>query len=587
MATLSTVYGETINRDHPLAEHPNPLFRRDHYQILNGVWDFALDQRKERPANFTKNILVPFSVETSLSGIGKEVKKSDYMHYRRKFHLSDEYLQGFVILHFDAVDQICDVFLNGDLILHHAGGYTPFSYLIEHPQPENILEVTVSDDTDSPIYARGKQSNNSNGIWYTATSGIWQSVWLEAVPSAGYIKSIRIEPDFDARQIHITGDFTASPSDAYAEAYFHGRLVARGTFDGKLNATLDLGYGFYPWSPETPDLYEIRLFFGEDLVHSYCAMRKFSTESINGFRYFTLNGHPYFISGVLDQGYFPDGGLTAPSEKAMIDDIKLAKKCGFNCLRKHIKIEPLRWYYLCDSLGMLVIQDFVNGGSRYSDFLMYVRPVLKFNISDTTHRFLGRASKGSRDQFAIDQKDVVDRLYNVPCIFEWTLFNEGWGQFDTVILTNKLKELDKTRLIDSSSGWYDKKCGDFDSHHVYFFKPNFKSDHHRILGLSECGGFSLGVDRHKFSKKSFGYLRFHSFDSLNRAVDKLYRRQILHLVEKKGLCEVVFTQLTDVENETNGLITYDRKVQKIDIDMLRNLNHILSLAFETSLTKKK
>jgi beta-galactosidase/beta-glucuronidase len=587
MATLSTVYGETINRDHPLAEHPNPLFRRDHYQILNGVWDFALDQRKERPANFTKSILVPFSVETSLSGIGKEVKKSDYMHYRRKFHLSDEYLQGFVILHFDAVDQICDVFLNGDLIIHHAGGYTPFSYLIEHPQPENILEVTVSDDTDSPIYARGKQSNNSNGIWYTATSGIWQSVWLEAVPSAGYIKSIRIDPDFDARQIHITGDFTASPSDAYAEAYFHGRLVARGTFDGKLSATLDLGYDFYPWSPETPDLYEIRLFFGEDLVHSYCAMRKFSAESINGFRYFALNGHPYFISGVLDQGYFPDGGLTAPSEKAMIDDIKLAKKCGFNCLRKHIKIEPLRWYYLCDSLGMLVIQDFVNGGSRYSDFLMYVRPVLKFNISDTTHRFLGRASKGSRDQFAIDQKDIVDRLYNVPCIFEWTLFNEGWGQFDTVILTNKLKELDKTRLIDSSSGWYDKKCGDFDSHHVYFFKPNFKSDHKRILGLSECGGFSLGVERHKFSKKSFGYLRFHSFDSLNRAVDKLYRRQILHLVEKKGLCEVIFTQLTDVENETNGLITYDRKVQKIDIDMLRNLNHILSLAFETSLTKKK
>lgn len=587
MATLSTVYGETINRDHPLAEHPNPLFRRDRYQTLNGLWDFALDQRKDRPANFTKSILVPFAVETSLSGIGKSVKKSDYLHYRRRFHLSDEYLRGFAILHFDAVDQVCDVFLNGDLILHHEGGYLPFSYLIEHPQPENILEVTVNDDTESPIYARGKQSNNSNGIWYTATSGIWQSVWIEGVPSTGYIKSVRIDSDFDARQIILTGDFTASPSDAYAEAYFHGRLVARGTFDDKLRAVLDLGYDFYPWSPETPVLYEIRLFFGEDVVHSYCAMRKFSTVAVNGLHYFALNGHPYFLSGLLDQGYFPDGGLTAPSENAMADDIKLAKKCGFNCLRKHIKIEPLRWYYLCDSLGILVVQDFVNGGSRYSNFLINTRPFVNYSISDTNHHLLGRALKESRNQFALDQKAIVDHLYNVPCIFEWTLFNEGWGQFDAVALTEKLKQLDKTRLVDSTSGWYDKKCGDFDSHHIYFRKPRLSNDHKRILSLSECGGFSLGVERHQFSDKNFGYFHFHSYDSLNRAVDKLYRRQILHLVDKKGLCEVIFTQLTDVENETNGLVTYDRKVQKVDIDMLRNLNHILSLTFERSLTNKK
>jgi beta-galactosidase/beta-glucuronidase len=587
MANLSTIYGETLNREKPLNEHPNPLFERSKYQMLNGPWDFALTKSEKRPESYHQTIIVPFAVETSLSGIGKEVKADDFMHYRRKFHLDEDYLRGFVILHFDAVDQICDVFLNGERILHHESGYFPFECLIEHPQSENILEVTVTDDTSSPIYPRGKQSVRSNGIWYTSTSGIWQSVWLESVPASGFLKSVRIDPLFDKREILVKGDFTASPADAFAEAYFHGRLVARSSFDENLEAHLDLGYDFYPWSPENPDLYELRFSFGEDTVRSYCAMRKFSVVNEGGERFFALNGSPYFLSGLLDQGYFPDGGLTAPSEKAMADDIALAKKCGFNVLRKHIKIEPLRWYYLCDTLGMLVMQDFVSGGSRYNNLFIYTRPFIKYDVNDLTHHFLGRGDKNSRSQFIVDLERTVTRLYNVPSICEWTIFNEGWGQFDAVSTTKKLQRLDASRPIDSCSGWYDKKCGDFKSAHVYFKAPHLHNDHKRVLGLSECGGYSLGVERHKYSKKNFGYLRFKDFASLNRAVEKLYERHIIRLISKNGLGLVIFTQLTDVEDETNGLVTYDRKVQKISIDLLQRLNRELVNAFERNLSKKK
>jgi hypothetical protein len=308
-------------------------------------------------------------------------------------------------------------------------------------------------------------------------------------------------------------------------------------------------------------------------------LRKFSVIDNDGEKLFALNNKPYFLSAVLDQGYTPDGGLTFPSQKAMESDIALMKRCGFNSVRKHIKIEPLRWYAICDSQGLIVIQDFVNGGSRYSDFFIYIRPFLPFNISDTTHRYLGRALKESRDRFTLDLSSTVEKLYNVPSIAIWTIFNEGWGQFDTVSMTKRLRELDQTRLIDSASGWYDKKCGDIHSNHVYFFKPKLKNDHKRILALSECGGYSLGVNRHKFSKVDFGYKQFHSFDALNYQVEKLYRRQILRLVEKKGLSGVVFTQLTDVENETNGIVTYDRKVNKIDTGMLKRLNFFLYETF--------
>jgi len=587
MTNLWTLYGESVNREKPLPEHPNPLFRRDRYMTLNGIWDFAINRSSGRPVTMPKKIVVPFSVETPLSGIETNVKRTDYLHYRRKFHLSDEFLDGYVIIHFEAVDQICDVFLNGDKILHHEGGYLPFSCLISDPMPENILEVTVSDDTLSPVFPRGKQSLRSNGIWYTATSGIWQSVWLEAVPDTGYIKNVKIDSLFDEKKIRIKGDFTGSPSDAFAEVYYHGHLVGRSTFDEKWMATLDLNYDFYPWSPDSPELYELRFSFGEDIVHSYCALRKFSVIQSGNECFFGLNNHPVFLSGLLDQGYYPDGGLTPPSEKAMVDDIMLAKNSGFNCLRKHIKIEPMRWYYLCDTLGMLVFQDFVSGGSPYANLLIVTRPLLNYNLSDTTHKLLGRALKESRDQFVSDLEGTVNRLYNVPSICSWTIFNEGWGQFDSVEMTKRLAALDPSRPIDSTSGWYDKNCGNYSSHHIYFVAPHLRNDHKRILSLSECGGFSLGVDRHKYSKIDFGYARYSNFDSLNRAVERLYSKHILRLIKKSGLGEVIFTQLTDVESETNGLITYDRRVQKVDIAMLKRVNHELYSAFNERLANKK
>lgn len=579
MTELMTPYGETLNKEHPLGEHPNPLLQRDLYLSLNGPWDFALDKNEARPETYHKEIIVPFSVETPLSGVAQPVSKDDYLHYRRRFHLNDEFLQGFCLLHFSAVDQIADVYLNGDHLIHHEGGYLPFSCLIEHPQPENILEVLVKDDTLSPIFARGKQAEKSGGIWYTPTSGIWQSVWLEAVPSSGYVHSLTIDPLFDEKRIKIKRDDGHSAGQGSVECRYKGELVARADFDENGLATLDLSYSFYPWTPEEPNLYDLIVYSGEDTVRSYCALRKFSNCIKGDEHFFALNDKPIFLSGLLDQGYYPDGGLTAPSEEAMKDDILLAKKCGYNCLRKHIKIEPLRWYYLCDKLGMIVLQDFVSGGSPYHNFLIVTRPLLKYGIDDTTYRYLGRALKESREQFVRDLEKTVSHLYNVPSIGQWTLFNEGWGQFDALALSKRLKGLDHSRTIDATSGWYDKGCGDYSSHHVYFVKPRLHNDHKRILSLSECGGYSLPVEGHRFSTKNFGYARFSDYPSLNEAVEKLYLKQVLPLISKEGLGECIFTQLSDVECETNGLITYDRKIQKVDIDMLKRINGDLYEAF--------
>jgi beta-galactosidase/beta-glucuronidase len=587
MNALTTVYGEKLNRDAPLGEHPDPQFRRERFLTLNGLWDFSLDQEKGRPERFNRKIVVPFAVESSLSGLGLSVHKGDYLHYRRKFHLDDGFLSGSLLLHFEAVDQICDVFLNGERVLHHEGGYLPFSCLIERPQPENVLELTVSDDTESPIYARGKQSLRSGGIWYTATSGVWQSVWLEGVPRGAYIKDFTLTPHFDERKLNVQAFFAGAKSEGVVEAFFQGRFLARGTFGETGAAELDFRDSFYPWTEGNPNLYELRLSYGDDLVHSYFAMRKFSVETVAGERFFALNGKPMFLSAPLDQGYYPDGGLTPPSEKAMEDDILLAKRCGYNCIRKHIKIEPRRWYCLCDRLGMLVFQDFVSGGSPYHNFFIVTRPIVKYELSDTSHRFLGRFLAKSRLQFEKDLTGTYERLKNVPSLCAWTLFNEGWGQFDSLRLTERLRSLDPSRPIDSASGWFDKKTGDFKSHHVYFVAPRLKNDHKRILSLSECGGFSLGVKGHKFSRKNFGYAQFKDKARLSKAVRKLYGKRILRLINRRGLGEAVFTQLTDVENETNGIVTYDRKIEKIDPSLLNELNQTLYKAFDRRLAKRK
>jgi beta-galactosidase/beta-glucuronidase len=579
MTELITDYGEKLDKDNPLPEHPNPQFARDSFISLNGFWDFSIDKTKDLPSSYDRKIVVPFSVESPLSGIGIKVSKGVFLHYRKSFVLPDSFLDKAIILHFEAIDQIADVFLNGRHIAHHEGGYFPISVYIPDAEKVNLLELTVTDDTDSPVFPRGKQSNVPGGIWYHPTSGIWQSVWIESVPSDGHFVSVKITPNYDDRKVQLHAIFYGNHAYATAEAYYHGKLVAKAIFDENGDAILDFKYDFYAWTPDDPNLYDLRFLGGHDIVHSYFGLRKFSVYTKGKYRCFALNDKPLFLSAVLDQGYYPDGGMTPPSDQAMINDIKLLKKCGFNCVRKHIKIELMRWYYYCDTLGILVSQDFVNGGARYSDFLIKVRPFINFDINDTSHLFLGRFLKESRAQYLSDMTKTIVRLANVVSICIWTPFNEGWGQFEARSITQQIRSLDNSRLIDSTSGWYDKKVGDFNSRHVYFRPARLLNDRERILALTEFGGYSLPVDHHDYSNSPFGYKMFTTFESYNHAVQLLYRDQVLHLVEKHGLAMSVYTQLTDIEDEINGLITFDRKIIKIDQAMIHESNRIIANAF--------
>lgn len=578
---MLTIEGRKLDSAHPLQEYPTPQFQRDSYFCLNGEWDFELDENEKNHSVYSRKIIVPFSVETPLSKVGLPVKKTQVMHYRKYFRLPFGFKKGRVLLHFEAVDQVCDVYLNGVKIAHHEGGYLPFTVdCLELSQGQNELLVDVRDDTSSPIYPRGKQSNKSKGIWYTATSGIWGTVWLESVPNE-VIQSLRVTPLFDEKKVHVLAKFEGKILRSKVEAIYLGRVVATGELDESASCTLNLGHAFHPWSPDEPSLYDLRVEINFDQVNSYFAMRKFSSIERNGYKVFALNNKPLFLSGVLDQGYWPDGGLTPPSDAAMVNEIRAMKDLGFNMLRKHIKIEPMRWYYHCDRLGMIVMQDFVNLGAPVKKSLFLLAPFFKLKIDDTNqYPLLGQGSEEGRAFFEKEIEGAIDRLYNVPSIAIWTLFNEGWGQFESVRLTEKIRSLDPTRLIDSCSGWFDQGAGDFESHHRYFLKPKYEGDGKRILSLSEFGAYSHIVEGHCDTKKRTLYSYYRDIKKLRKAISGLYRKQIVPLVEK-GLSIAVYTQLSDVEQETNGLYTYDRKILKVDPKEMRELNKLLAFKEET------
>lgn len=572
---MLTSEGKRLEKGCPLAEYPTPQFRRESYLCLNGLWDFDIDQDPNNHIEYGYDILVPFSPETPLSGIERAVHPDDIMHYRKIFTLPDGFRQGRVLLHFEAVDQVCDVFLNGVKIAHHEGGYLPFAADCMELRPgKNELIVDVYDNTNSPVYPRGKQSLKPGGIWYHPTSGIWGSVWLESVPNQ-VIQNLRIDPLFDAKKAKISVRFEGKMTDSLIVVSYRGKEVFHGSLDETLSCTVDLSGAFHPWSPEEPSLYDLKVRVNNDEVSSYFAMRKFSIVERNGFKVFGLNNKPYFLTGLLDQGYFPDGGLTPPSDEAMVNDILTAKELGFNVLRKHIKIEGMRWYYHCDRLGMIVIQDFVSGGDPVKKRLFLTAPFFNLKIDDTKkYALLGRKDEKGRAFFESEMPKVVERLYNVPSIAIWTLFNEGWGQFDSVRLTSCLRKLDASRLIDSTSGWFDQGAGDFKSHHIYFGKMRRDNDGSRILSLSECGAYSLLVPGHYETKKRTIYRYFGSGEKLQAAIERLYLKKIAPL-RQQGLSVVIYTQLTDVEAETNGLMTYDRKVTKVNAKKMKDINDLV------------
>ena len=553
---LTTKWGEALDREHPLPEYPRPQLRRESFLNLNGVWQYAVSTLNSEPEEYDGDIVVPFPLESELSGVGRVLQPGEYLWYRREFTLPEDFNVGRVLLHFGAVDQCARVWVNGMDACTHTGGYLPFSADITDLlfEGENTLVVRVTDDTDRSYHTRGKQKLKPGGIWYSPVSGIWQTVWCESVPE-NYISSLFITPHLE---------------DGSVELLVMGEGAVRAVIDGDAydfeagtSALLKLRE-VRAGAPEEPYLYKLELAMGDDRVESYFAMRSVGIgEDRNGVKRLLLNGKPYFQNGLLDQGWWPDGLYTAPSDEALAFDIAAAKTMGFNMLRKHVKVEPLRWYYHCDRLGMLVWQDMPNGGGAYSA-LTVSAPLLTGSHSrdDKYSKFARREEKG-RDEFREELLDMVSHLYNAPSIVTWVIFNEGWGQFDSDKCAEAVLELDSSRILDRTSGWHDQGSGELRSIHLYFDDYKHKPDKlGRCVVLSEFGGYTLPIDGHAWPGKPFGYKKFDSQEKFRRALTLLYDGQIRPAC-MSGLAAAIYTQLTDVENELNGLITYDRRVIKL------------------------
>ena len=559
---MKTNWTDAVDRICPLPEYPRPQLARRVWLNLNGVWEYAFTHSVKQPSDYEGEILVPFSPETELSGVGRALRPGEVLWYRRSFLLPEDWRGKRKLLHFGAVDQCASVWVNGVPVVEHVGGYLPFEADVTDAVSGDTVTIVVrvTDDTDHGFHTRGKQRSRRGGIWYTPQSGIWQTVWMEAVP-ASYVKSLRITPQFDRASVEIV-------------PVIEGGEPAYAVFNGQswlLPAEIPVP-DFEAWSPENPKLYGFAVRCGEDEVQSYFAMRKFSVEKdAQGVPRLFLNGRPYFHNGLLDQGYWPDGLYTAPTDEALVYDIRMAKAMGYNMLRKHIKVEPARWYYHCDRLGMLVWQDMPCGGGRYDPLIVSAPLVTGLHLSDRLHVLFGRASREGRREFQQELGEMVSALYNSPCIAVWVPFNEGWGQFDADEACRRIEALDRTRTIDPASGWHDQKFGQLRSEHVYFRAYRFRPDRRgRAVALSEFGGYAHRVVGHEFSPKTFGYKSFVTPAQLEIGLEALYQEQIRPAVAQ-GLCAAVYTQLSDVEDEVNGLLTYDRKVVKVAPELMRKL----------------
>ncbi len=556
---MLTKWGETLDRENVLTEYPRPQMVRDGYVNLNGLWDYAITESDEVPTEWDGEILVPFSPECELSGVGRSLGSNEYLWYRRELDI--DHRGGRVLLHFGAVDQTATVFVNGIEICSHVGGYTAFECdITDFLLSRNELCVCVRDVSDESWHSRGKQRRKRGGIWYTPQSGIWQTVWLETVPDT-YIKSLRITPDLDASCVEISAETVGC---AESHAVFGGVCYP-------LPCRIPVP-DVEPWTPEHPKLYDFSVVCGEDKVDSYFAMRKFSIQKDgNGIKRLFLNNKRYFHNGLLDQGYWSDGMYTAPSDEALIFDIQTAKDMGFNMLRKHIKIEPMRWYYHCDRLGMLVWQDMINGGGEYNPVIITTPLVTGVHLSDDKYKLFARQSEQGRRQYEVELDEMLNQLYNCPCIAMWVPFNEGWGQFDAARIAKHISDFDPTRTVDHASGWHDQKIGQTKSLHVYFKKYVHHNDKlGRAVLLSEFGGYNYYCEGHSCSESEFGYRKFKSIAALTEALRKLYDTQI-RTSHKMGLAAAVYTQLSDVEDELNGLISYDRKIIKIPPETMREI----------------
>ena len=575
---MLTPWGEALDREHPLPEYPRPQLRRNSYLNLNGIWEYAITKTAEKPAAMQGEIVVPFSPETPLSGVGHILQPDEYLWYRRSVTLPEGFFRGGrLLLHFGAVDQCCTVWVNGRKAGSHTGGYLPFALdvteLIEGDA--FTLELRVTDPTDTGSLSRGKQRLKNTGIWYTPQSGIWQTVWMECVPE-NYLRSLRITPKPEENAVHIRLE-ADDPAMAAVTICRDGGIIAEGQTDENGESTLTIpAEELRLWSPEEPFLYDVAITLaGGDKVESYFGMRAFGIgKDEKGLPRLLLNGKPYFQNGLLDQGYWSDGYYTAPSDEALIHDIAEMKRLGFNMLRKHIKVEPLRWYYHCDQLGMLVWQDMMNGGESYSPLSIYVFSNLGLRVKDDRYRYFSRSDEAGRTHYYEELGQMIDLLYNTVSLALWVPFNEGWGQFDALKAAEFIRKRDDTRPIDHASGWYDQGGGDIKSIHWYFRPYHHKQPpkEQRPICLTEYGGYNCAVPGHCWGEGAeFGYKKIADPAEFNRAFQKLMEEQIIPAKER-GLAAAVYTQVSDVEGERNGLLTYDRKVCKANEAIFRAVN---------------
>ncbi len=565
---LSTRWTSQVSPSNVHQEYPRPQMVREKWKNLNGLWRYAVrpNNMPAPAAHFDGEILVPFSITSALSGVMSRVGPENTLWYRRSFEVPDGWGDGHVLLHFGAVDWAADVWVNGTKVGSHQGGYTPFSCditpALREGRDQEVL-VSVWDPTDAGFQPRGKQVRNPHGIWYTPTTGIWQTVWIESVPDT-YVESIRVTPDVDANVLRlvVSTNRGADGLSVQAEA-LDGSAVASGS--GRPGREFGLTVANPKlWSPETPFLYDLRVSLVRDgreidSVKSYFGMRKISLgKDRDGILRLFLNGKPLFQFGPLDQGFWPDGIYTAPTDEALRYDIEVTRKLGFNMIRKHVKIEPDRWYYWADKLGVLVWQDMPSGDA-------YIRP----NEPD-----ISRVAQ-SAYHFDRELKELIDSRYNHPSIVMWVPFNEGWGQFETGRITEWIKNYDPSRLVDSASGWADRGVGDVHDIHAYPGPAVPAIEPYRAVVLGEFGGLGLPLQGHTWqSEDNWGYRSFKNAQELTDAYLQLLEK-LKPLVADRGLAAAVYTQTTDVEVEVNGLMTYDRAVVKMDREEVRKANEEL------------
>jgi len=556
-AKIMSKWAKEVSADKVLPEYPRPQMVRKDWMNLNGQWEYAIRPKNQgRPKVFDGSILVPFCVESALSGVQKKVGEDNRLWYRRSFDVPKKWSSKRVLLHFGAVDWETTVWVNGRKVGSHRGGYDPFTFdvtdALEDTGPQEIV-LSVWDPVDEGYQPRGKQVQEPGGIWYTSVTGIWQTVWLEPMNQA-YIKSLKIVPDIDAELVRVT----VVCSDAAAGYNIVAEAKAGWGVKGKTKA--DVGNPIVIpikrpklWTPDSPFLYGLKVVLKNsegkkvDEVKSYFGMRKIALgKDEKGITRMMLNNEFVFQSGLLDQGWWPDGLYTAPTDQALRYDIEVTKKLGFNLARKHVKIEPARWYFWCDKLGLLVWQD-MPSGDRFID-------------SDDGDI---QRSKESARQFIVELKRMIDNLRNHPSIIVWVPYNEGWGQYDTPGITRLIKDYDPTRLVNSASGWVDRGVGDIHDIHAYPGPAMPEPEAERAVVLGEFGGLGLPVEDHTWQERdNWGYRNYKSPQELTDAYRLLIRN--LYPMIERGLSAAVYTQTTDVEIEVNGMMTYDRAVIKMD-----------------------